>query len=108
METFLKDVRQSLRMFFRSPGFTVTAVAALAIGIGANTAIFSVINTVLLRPLPYPDADRMVVLTITSPQGSFPGAFVTKYNIWRERTDVFEEISAVAKTTVNLTGVDNP
>src|SRR5215469_1029318 len=108
METFLKDVRQSLRMFFRSPGFTVTAVAALAIGIGANTAIFSVINTVLLRPLPYPDADRMVVLTITSPQGSFPGASVTKYNIWRERTDVFEEISAVAKTTVNLTGVDNP
>ncbi|HMD49158.1 MAG TPA: ABC transporter permease [Bryobacteraceae bacterium] len=108
METFLKDVRQSSRMFLRSPGFTLTAVAALAIGIGANTAIFSVINTVLLRPLPYPDADRLVILTITSPQGSFPGASVTKYNIWRERTDVFEEISAVANTTVNLIGVDNP
>ena len=108
METFLKDVRQSLRMFLRSPGFTLTAVAALAIGIGANTAIFSVINTVLLRPLPYPDADRLVILTITSPQGSFPGASVTKYNIWRERADVFEEISAVANTTVNLIGVDNP
>jgi len=108
MESFLKDVHQSLRMLFRCPGFTMTALAALAIGIGANTAIFSVINTVLLRPLPYPDADRLVIFTITSPQGLFPGASDTKYNIWRERTDVFEEISAVANTTLNLTGVDDP
>jgi putative ABC transport system permease protein len=61
MDHFFQDVRQSVRMLWRSPGFTVAVVAALALGIGANTAIFSVINTVLLRPLPYPDPNRLMV-----------------------------------------------
>ncbi|HEX6895662.1 MAG TPA: ABC transporter permease, partial [Bryobacteraceae bacterium] len=108
METFLKDLKHSLRMFAQSPGFTVTAVAALAIGIGANTAIFSIINTVLLRPMPYQDPDRLVIFTLTSPGGSGPGASVTKFNVWREQTSVFQDVSAVAQGTMNLVGVDNP
>jgi putative ABC transport system permease protein len=108
LETFFKDLKHSLRMFLHSPGFTITAVAALALGIGANTAIFSIINTVLLRPMPYPDPDRLVIFTLTSPGGSGPGASATKFNIWRERTDVFQDVSAVANGTMNLTGVEKP
>src|SRR5579883_589237 len=108
METFFKDLKHSLRMFGQSPGFTITAVAALALGIGANTAIFSIINTVLLRPIPYPDPDRLVIFTLTSPGGSGPGASATKFNVWREQTSVFQDVSAVAQGTMNLTGMDNP
>src|SRR6185437_12882440 len=85
MEAFLKDILHSVRMFRRSPAFTVAAVAALALGIGANTAIFSVVNAVLLKPLTYPDPDRIVQFLLTSPQGSGPGASVTKFNIWKDR-----------------------
>ena len=69
MESFIKDLKHSLRMFLQSPGFTMAAVGALALGIGANTAIFSVVNTVLLKPLAYPDPDRIVQFLLTSPQG---------------------------------------
>ncbi len=108
METFFRDLKHSLRMFLQSPGFTITAVAALALGIGANTAIFSIINTVLLRPLPYPDPDRLIVFMLTSPNGAFPFASATKFNTWREQTNVFQDVSAVSNGTMNLTGVDNP
>ena len=106
METFIKDVKYSLRMFVQSPGFTLAAVGALALGIGANTAIFSVVNTVLLKPLAYPDADRMVQFLLTSPQGSGPGASATKFNVWRQQTAVFQDVAAYdfGGPGLNLTG----
>src|SRR5690348_12114751 len=97
-------------MFRRSPGFTAVAVAALALGIGANTAIFSVIDAVLLKPLPYPNPDRIVVLVNTAPQGKFPGASVPKFNAWRQASDVLEDVAAydLGGPGINLTGGDRP
>jgi putative ABC transport system permease protein len=83
MYSLFQDVKQSIRMFLQAPGFTITAVLALALGVGANTAIFSVINRVLLEPMPYPDPDRFVFFMNTSPQGSGTGASPAKFNFWR-------------------------
>ncbi len=106
MEAFLKDLKHSLRMSLQSPGFTIAAVAALALGIGANTAIFSVVNTVLLKPLTYPDPDRIVQFLLTSPGGSDSGASVTQFNIWRQQTRAFQDVSAYDDSGpgLNLTG----
>jgi len=110
METFIADLKQAFRMFRQSPGFTATAVSALALGIGANTAIFSVVNTVLLMPLPFPAPDRIVVLMNSSPQGSGPAASVPKYNLWRRQTNVLEDIAAydTGGPGLNLSGGDRP
>jgi len=97
-------------MLRRSPGFTATAVAALTLGIGANTAIFSVVYTVLLKPLPYPDADRIVLLMNSSPQGVSSAASVPKFNVWRAQTQVLEDVAAydTGGPGINITGGDRP
>ena len=74
MSDFRNDLRYAFRMLISSPAFTLTAIAALALGIGANTAIFTVVNTVLLKPLSYPDPDHIVQLMNKQPEGTFPGA----------------------------------
>lgn len=104
------DIRHAFRMFRKSPGFTATAVCALALGIGANTAIFSVINAVILKPLPFPDADRIVVLMNSSPQGSGPAASVPKFNVWRQQTAVLKDVAAydTGGPGLNLSGGDRP
>src|SRR5690349_18882793 len=110
METLWNDLKHAFRMLRRSPGFTATAISALALGIGANTAIFSVVNTVLLKPLPYPQPDRIVLLMNKSPQGTFPAASVPKFNIWRAQTQVLDDVSAydVGGPGINIGGGDRP
>jgi predicted permease len=88
------DIKHSLHMFLKNPGFTIAAVAALALGIGANTAIFTVVNAVLLKPLSYPDADRIVQFLNTSPDGNWPTASITKFHNWQQQTSVFKEVAA--------------
>jgi putative ABC transport system permease protein len=106
LETFLKDLKHSLRMFRQNPGFTITAVTALAIGIGANTAIFSVVNTVLLKPLTYPDPDRIVQFTNVFAQGEGGGASVPKFATWRAQSGILQDTAAYDNTGpgLNLTG----
>ncbi|MDR3699408.1 MAG: ABC transporter permease [Candidatus Sulfopaludibacter sp.] len=110
MGTLPADIKHAFRMFRQNPGFTATAIGALALGIGANTAIFSVINAVILKPLPYPEAGRVVTLMNTSPQGSGPAASVPKFNVWRRQTQVLEDVAAydTAGPGLNLSGGDRP
>jgi putative ABC transport system permease protein len=110
METLIRDLKHAFRLLLRAPAFTVTAVSALALGIGANTAIFSVINTVLLRPLPFPDPDRIVQIMNSSPNGTGVGASVPKYNVWREQTAALEDITAydLGGPGINLSTGDRP
>lgn len=108
MDAFLKDLKHSLRMFGRAPGFTSVVVATLALGIGANTAIFSVIDTVLLKPLAFRDPERIVLFQNVFKQGRSGGAAPNEYNFWRKQTQAFEDVSAYAFNVANLTGEGAP
>jgi ABC-type antimicrobial peptide transport system permease subunit len=108
MEAFWRDLRHSLRMFRQSPSFTIAAVAALALGIGANTAIFSVVNAVLLKPVPFPDPDRFVIFMNTSPQGGGPAASPAKFAHYRDQTSIVHDVSAFRMGVVNHTGSGSP
>lgn len=108
MEQLLQDFRYSLRVLRQQPAFTVAAIAALALGIGATTAVFSVVNAVLLKPMPYPEAERIVMFQNTSPQGSGGGSSPAKFAHWSRQTSVIEYPAAFRNVTVNYTGTDTP
>jgi predicted permease len=104
LEHFVQDLRYGVRGLLRTPGFTAMAVITLALGIGANTAIFGVVNAVLLRPLAYKDADRLVTLLH---DGTDPVA-VANYIDWRDQSRSFEAMGAAEYWGGNLTGGDSP
>ena len=108
MESFVRDLKQSLRMFRQSPAFTLAAVAALTLGIGANTAIFSVVNAVLLKPVAVPDPDRVVVFMNVSPRGSGPAASPAKFAHYRNQGQVVQDVSAFTTGVMNFTGTGFP
>jgi predicted permease len=103
LSDFLTDVKHSIRMFAQSPGFTLAAIAALAVGIGANTAIFSIVNAVLLKPVPFPDPDRIIVFQTTGPQGAFSAGSPAKFQFWREQTGIVQDVAAYRSNVVNYT-----
>src|SRR5215831_12299366 len=85
MRTFWEDFRHALRNLIKSPSFTLVAVSVLAIGIGANTAVFTLLNTFLFRPLPYPNADRLVFVGRSYAAENFEGAIsIPKFNVWKD------------------------
>src|SRR5258707_2103396 len=105
MDAFLKDLKYSARMFLQTPSFTIAAIAALALGIATNTAIFSVVNTVLLKPFTYTDPERIVMFQNLYQQGSLGGTVSpTEFSLWRQQTAAFQDVSAYAFTVANLTG----
>jgi putative ABC transport system permease protein len=111
MNTLFHDVRYGLRILARNPGFTAVAALTLALGIGANTAIFSVVNAVLLKPLPYRDADRLVMVWEQNPEHGWYRNIISAANFldWRRQNDVFTEMAAIDPARAfNLMGTGNP
>ena len=107
MSTLWQDVRYGLRMLAKKPGFSALTVLILALGIGANTAIFSVVNAVLLRPLPFRDADGLVMV-FEKTGGDRDTMSYPNFLDYREQNNVFESLSAFNVQSVNLTGVERP
>src|SRR4051812_23787122 len=101
----MNDFKLAFRQLRKSPGFTFVAVLTLALGIGANTAIFSIINAVLLRPLPYPEADRIMVLNESSGPGQDYSVALPDYFDWRNDNTVFEHLAATHEESRNLSGI---
>ena len=113
MPNVFSDLRHGLRTLLRNPGFAATAVLLLALGIGANTAIFSVVNAVLLRPLPYQDSSRIMQIWHVPPAKSFPGMTLfavspANYLDWQSQNHSFEAMAAYGGGRFNVGGKDRP
>jgi len=110
METLLQDIRYGLRMLVKKPTFTIVAVLTLALGVGANTAIFSIVNAVLLRSLPYRDPDRLVRIFFNEPGVGLRDVRFSKPELddLQSRADVFEDVSPIFEGSENLTGAGQP
>src|SRR5688572_26848434 len=110
MESLLKDIHYGIRSLLKHPGFTAIVVITLALGIGANTAMFSVINAVLLRPLPYHEPQRLVTIWEESPERGLYQMPVSFANLrdWIEQNHTFDQISAYTFTNNNLIGAGEP
>lgn len=110
MNTLIQDIRYGIRGLWHNPGFAIIAVISLALGIGANTAIFSLINTVLLRPLPYQEPDRLVMVWEDASFAGFPQntPAPANYADWKAQNQTFEDMAALAQRSFNLTGDGDP
>jgi putative ABC transport system permease protein len=110
IEQLWQDLRHAARLLRKSPGFASVAVVTLALGIGANTAIFSVVHSVLLRPLPYQDSDRLVKIWETNPRANRWGQWVSypDFRDWRQQNQVFEDVAGFRSWGWKITGGDHP
>jgi len=108
LETLWQDLRYGARMLMKKPGFTLVTVTTLALGLGANAAIFSFVNAVLLKPLPYPDPERIVSVWETRPGGGSNPISTLNFLDWERQNRCFQFLSAITGDTVTLTGSDSP
>jgi putative ABC transport system permease protein len=108
MEGVVHDLRHFSRLCLRNRGFTVIAVITLALGIGATIAVFTIVNAILLRPLPYSNPSELVHFTYVTPQRAFSAASATKFNIWMQLTGTVTNVSAHMFGVVNVMGTDEP
>ena len=108
MKNILKDVRYALRTLLRQPAFTSVAVITLALGIGANTAIFSLVNAVLLRALPFKDPEQLVSIGKQAGSGGLPGLAAYEYLAWKDRNTTFDDLAAYSSDNFNLIGQGDP
>jgi putative ABC transport system permease protein len=108
MDTLVKDIRFALRTLRKSPGFTVVAILTLALGIGSNTAMFSVVTAVLLRPLPFPEPNRLVAVGTMSQTGAVTAESYPDFVDWREQNRSFESLAAYHFTDLTMSGFGDP
>ena len=110
LEQMAQDLRYAFRGMAKNPGFAATAILSLALGIGANTAIFTVVNAVLLQPLPFPEPDRLVQVWESRPSRGYFRNVINAHNFldWREKTRSFEDMAAIGGTTASVTGAGDP